>query len=605
MSGNGRTKTSPISTAMAGMTLLASAAVARDLHVSAKHVDGVPDAAQFTTIAAAAKAVAAGDRVLIHNGIYREAVVIKAGGTADAPIRFGPADQIPHVVVTGADALTDWTKEKGPAATDHVQSTPWTHQFVSAEVHAFPGDDQHALIGRVEQVFVNAYPLRQVLAREQLARDTFYVDEASKRLVVWAANNKEVDPKNTSVEASVRPVVWQCDGAYVETRGIDFRYAANKAQQAAVQFAGKGDVVEDCTVEQTSGVGVSFLAPDITARRCVVADNGQLGFGANKADRLHVSDFVVRGNNTKNFNRGWEAGADKICRSRGVVIDHCVFERNNGTGVWFDIANEDCTVSHCLIADNEEGGIFYEISNGLHAHDNVVVGNGWYFSPGGWGAQGGICLSSSPGCTVERNLIVGNHEGFDFREQFRSSPGIDDAKGTPEHATWNHDETVRNNVIAYNQNAQVGGWFDTPDQRHLPKAMQTATAAAPTKRPADDVAGGYGAKATVKQPTGLSLESLNLKFSDNVYAVEDAEPFFNWGPSWAKTKLVLTTVADVQGKLKLDEGSRLMTVRFADPVRRDFRVVGDDPLLKAGYPQGDVPAVRLGSATAEVSDRSR
>ena len=100
------------------------------------------------------------------------------------------------------------------------------------------------------------------------------------------------------------------------------------------------------------------------------------------------------------------------------------FLKNHGSGVWFDISNVDCTVRNCLIADNEDAGIFYEISYGLHAHDNVVVGNGLAESQGRLGANGGICVSSSPGCVIERNLIVGNQQGFCFREQNRTTPPI-------------------------------------------------------------------------------------------------------------------------------------------------------------------------------------
>ncbi|MDA1053179.1 MAG: hypothetical protein O3C40_22230 [Planctomycetota bacterium] len=36
-----------------------------------------------------------------------------------------------------------------------------------------------------------------------------------------------------------------------------------------------------------------------------------------------------------------------------------------------------------------------------------------------WGTNGGISLSSSAGCQIERNLLVGNKEGFQIRDQVR------------------------------------------------------------------------------------------------------------------------------------------------------------------------------------------
>jgi len=51
----------------------------------------------------------------------------------------------------------------------------------------------------------------------------------------------------------------------------------------------------------------------------------------------------------------------------------------------------------------------------------------------------GISLSSSPGCGIEWNLIVGNGEGFNFREQTRTTPTIEDRVGRP---VWNHDQLI-------------------------------------------------------------------------------------------------------------------------------------------------------------------
>ena len=60
----------------------------------------------------------------------------------------------------------------------------------------------------------------------------------------------------------------------------------------------------------------------------------------------------------------------------------------------------------------------------------------------------GLCLSSSPACLIERNLLVANWEGFGFREQGRTTTRLGAKLGTPEEAVWNHDETVRHNVLA-------------------------------------------------------------------------------------------------------------------------------------------------------------
>ena len=118
----------------------------------------------------------------------------------------------------------------------------------------------------------------------------------------------------------------------------------------------------------------------------------------------------------------------------------------------------------------------------MHAHDNVIVGNG--AGPGNryWGCGSGIFISDSMGCVVERNLIVGNGgAGFGYRDQRRATPRIDTPETSldknpigwllatgpeekrPEYWIWNRKHIVRNNIFAYNESSQVHGWFDVRD----------------------------------------------------------------------------------------------------------------------------------------------
>ena len=64
--------------------------VGRVLHVAHAGLSDVPDKNQFRTISAAARAIEAGDTVVIHDGVYRESVVVEKSGTADQPIRSWP-----------------------------------------------------------------------------------------------------------------------------------------------------------------------------------------------------------------------------------------------------------------------------------------------------------------------------------------------------------------------------------------------------------------------------------------------------------------------------------------------------------------------------------
>jgi len=537
------------------------------------------------TIGRAATLVQAGDVVRIHTGVYRETVVITASGTPEKPIRFESAPGA-YVVVTGADLMRQWRKEPSPEG-ENVFSTDWPHRFLGwSKTGAVPDDEYHRLIGRAEQVIWNGYLLRQVLSREKLTWGTFFADLAEKRLYVQTDNNADLLTDRGALEASVRGTLWEVQGDYVQTRGITFRYSANGAQRGMVRLQGRGATVEDCVFEWANTVGVNFLNEDQAARRCVFRDNGQEGFSASHAHRLRLIECIVARNNIKNFDRDWEAGGCKICLSRDVLVEQCHFLNNHGHGIWFDIGNEGCTVRNCLIEENDDAGIFYEISYGLHAHDNVILFNGFHHNPAAWGANGGISLSSSPECRIERNLILGNREGFQFREQYRQTPRIDVPRDRPAENIWNHDEHIEHNMIAFSRDAHVWGWFDVSDQRHWPASVGT-------KLPlTNDVA---EKQAVSEKPQALSLEQLALKFEGNLYFGQPSQGTFVWGPAWRNPRRY-RSLQEVRKELGLETGQEVASLPFADFHARDLRLPADHPAIQQGcYPEGKAPGVVLGT----------
>src|SRR4030095_5433493 len=79
----------------------------------------------FKTMTKAAEKAEKGDTVLVHDGIYRERVLFKTSGTEEQPITIEAAPGA-HVVLTGADRLTDWGKVD---AKPGVYQVPWTNRF--------------------------------------------------------------------------------------------------------------------------------------------------------------------------------------------------------------------------------------------------------------------------------------------------------------------------------------------------------------------------------------------------------------------------------------------------------------------------------------------
>ena len=546
----------------------------------------------FKTISQAALAVQPGDLVQIRTGIYRENVHVSTSGTVANPIRFQAAPSA-HVVVTGSDVIQDALVHEPDA--DNVFSMPWPYKMLpygswppnlpTDGSGTWPNDDYHKLIGRCEQVIADGILLHQVLEHSQLSRGSFYVDLQNQRLYVWDSSNVDLKGGTATIEASTRPEIWTMQGSHLQVSGLRFRYATNSAQHAAVNLQGNSDLIENCAVERTNGVGLDLQGDDLTVRHCLIRDNGELGFGGTRCNRLLVTDSEIRNNNVKNFSHLWECGNCKLTMSRDTTYANCIFAESHGVGLWFDVGNENTTVRNCLIENNEEAGIFYEISYGLHAEDNVIVGNGFDSALVAHGANGAISLSDSPGCVIQRNLMVGNLAGFQLRESVRTTARIDNPN--LEIPIWNHDETLQNNVIAYNLTYQVAYWLDIKDDyREFPLAIRSQIG---------DVSPVPSGKDKSGQPVGLSLEDLKFRFAHNLYSQNPGEKFCLWGVPWYAHK-EYATLDRMRADLKLDTGSVTNTMVFAAPETMDYRVPAASlAVTMKCYPHGKVPGVTLGS----------
>ncbi len=553
---------------IAAALLAVASARAATYHVSTAGSDTAAgtDAAPWRTIQHAVDALKPGDTAVIHKGIYREGIEVKSGGTADAPIAI-VAFPGAHVVVSGADLLSDgWTKIDG---SEGAYSHEWSLRFPINGPNdlTHPGDPEHVLTGRAEQVIHAGRLLRQVLRREHLAPGSFFVDLDAKKLAVWLRDGG--NPERTDVETSARGQWFAASAGVsnVRIRGITFRHAANHAQRGAFNIGGgatKGWLVEDCVFERASGPGASFSGDGLVVRRCNFQDNGQLGFGAYACNNTRMEDCGIYRNNTKGFSTGWEAGGLKITMSRSFGMFRCRAVDNRGVGIWYDIGNEKSEVANCFIADNDEAGIFYEISYSLHAHDNLLVNNANLGEKprGAWGS-GGITLSSSEDCIVEHNTLIGNRDGITFREQNRTTPRI----GGGDVRVLNKNHLIRNNIIACSQGYNVAFWMDTTFFGPHPKGHDKS------------------------DPIFEDPKTLSFRLENNLLFALPGRPNYLYGCEWrAKSKRAETPVAFTEAS-GITDNSVVADPKFTDILAHDFSLASDSPATKQGAGIRDMKSV--------------
>jgi parallel beta-helix repeat protein len=466
-----------------------------------------------------------------------------------------------RVVITGADRLRNgWSRIAG--AEEGIYVHDWAYRFPIGGPNdlTHPGDREHRLTGRAEQVIHGGRLLRQVLAQQQLAPGTFYADLEAKKLYVWLRGSD--DPNETEMEASVRGE-WLVASSvsHVHMRGLTFRYAANHAQRGAFAIGqesaaapAQGWVVEDCVFERANGSGASLSGQAHLFRRCIFQDNGQLGFGTSRCNNTRMEQCGIYRNNAKGYSTGWEAGGCKVTMSRGFVFDGCRSMDNRGTGLWFDIGNEQSEVENCTIGGNDEAGIFYEISYGLHAHNNLIVNNANNGESvgGSWGSAG-ITLSSSEDCVIEHNILIGNRDGIDLREQDRTTPRIDAPNGAQEVRIQNKNHLIRANIVAYSQAYNIGFWLDTT------------------------FFGPHPSGGDKNSPISADPQTLHIRLADNLLWPLPGKSNSLYGVPWRPRSKEGKTPADFTAISGIPDTSQVADPRFVDVEAGDYHLLPGSP----------------------------
>lgn len=364
----------------------------------------------WRTISRAARAgtLKPGDAVLIHAGVYREAVRPQSGGTGpDARVTFAavPGET---VVVSGADPADDGWRRLGDGAWERPWDGPPLPSYADEPVF------------RREMVVASGAVLRPVYRLGDVAPATFWADgppESPGRLVARFPDAAAPEASGP-IEVATRAVLFaplgddpyaECGDpgtpGWIRVAGVAFRHATNRAQWGAFCAGREGGLVEDVRVEWTNGEGIDVSGRGHVFRRTRADFNGQLGWGGACTGCL-FEDGAAVGNNWKGHDPFWEAGGGKWVRTSDSVIRRHYAAYNAGPGIWLDIDNRDNTIEGSLVVGNEVAGIMLELRTvrTLVQH-NVVAGTRWRE----WSGTG--VLSQAASDNVYRHNTVTANEG--------------------------------------------------------------------------------------------------------------------------------------------------------------------------------------------------
>jgi len=361
-----------------------------------------------------------GTRFLLKAGVHRNQKITPKAGD----IFVGEAGTI----LSGARRLTTFTRQGG-----YWVATGQTQQGQRLGRNCEPNRPRCTY---PEQLFINDVLLQHVGSLAAVGPGKWYFDYAADK--IYFAD----DPTGKKVETSVTDRAFDGVASNVTIRGLTIEKYANPAGRGVIGYvsAGSGWLVENNTIRWNAGAGIK-TGPGMQALNNNVHHQGQMGISGS-GDNVLVAGNEIAYNNTAGFSMGWEAGATKFTRTKGLIVRNNYSHHNHGPGLWTDIDNINTLYEGNRVEDNDWRGIFHEISYAAIIRNNICRRNGFGLPanrPISLVDGAGILISNSPNVQVYGNTVDRNKNGIAAIESDRGSgsQGVYDVVNL-----YVHDNTV-------------------------------------------------------------------------------------------------------------------------------------------------------------------
>ncbi len=309
-------------------------------------------------------------KIVIYPGHYRSYIDILSD-----ELLILEATEPGKVFITGSDIFTDWTLQ------DSVYSHQWDYDwgYFDDSDFCFGPCNLSDYQKRREMVFIDSLPVKQVVNKNHLAPNTFFIDEENDEILVYPPES--VDLPSSEVEVSTRGFNLYNEGrngtlvkatvfneAGLIFRGIVFQHVANYIHQDALTISNSSNVlVEDCIFQWNNGVGLEFTSSsNITVKNCIIRYNGERGMGVVAGLNVHITDLEIYENNWRTNAPAViahdAAGIKLIAGTENCLIENIHAYNNYCHVIWFDWNNGDYEIRNSLFEHNQEAGIMLEAS---------------------------------------------------------------------------------------------------------------------------------------------------------------------------------------------------------------------------------------------------
>ncbi len=352
---------------------------AKTFYVDGSHPEASDDgpgakAKPFRTINKAAEILQPKERVLVAEGVYREWIRPKRGGTSPDNMISYQAAPGAKVVIKGSRLIKDGWEPFDTAAgiwklsldADYFESdyNPFTIPNVTPEqfddmswARPWRGKTPYTLPRGL--VFQNGRRLQQVQAQDELQEEAgaYWVD--LKGRVLYCHPFEKQPPTDANIELTTQKSIFAPEEiglGYIHVKGFTLEHAGNPfpfPQYGAFSTTrGHHWIIEENTIRQVNGVGLDIGSqhwklpqPESKpgwhiVRRNTLTDCGVCGIQGSASRNNLIEDNLLLGNAFHPVERYYETAGIKTHHNVNTLIRrNRICDTHNGCGIWMDFAN--------------------------------------------------------------------------------------------------------------------------------------------------------------------------------------------------------------------------------------------------------------------------
>jgi hypothetical protein len=417
------------------MALTFSLISAREYHVSIKGNDknNGSDTKPFRTISFASKQANPGDKIIVHEGIYRERVTPSRGGISDAERIVYHAAEGEKIEIKGSEVMNGWQKFKNDVWKITIPNAFFGDYNPYKDILTGDWYNDHGRIHHTGEVYLNGKSFYEINTLEGVLNPkpieiigvqegltyAWYCESDENNTYIYA-NFHNYNPNKERVEINVRESCFYPDKPginYITISGFFMSQAATQWAPPTAEQIGligthwsKGWIIENNVISDSKCTGIT-LGKDRSTGHNVWSNNkckdgathyNEVIFRAlnNGWSKEKLGSHIVRNNTifnceqagicgsldavfseitnnhiyniwTKRLFSGAEIGGIKIHASIDMIIKNNHIH-NTGRGIWIDWMAQGTRITANLLYNNTTDDLFSEVNHGPYLVDNNI-----------------------------------------------------------------------------------------------------------------------------------------------------------------------------------------------------------------------------------------